>query len=245
MSHPLGLPLPDWTPRPVPERIVLQGRSVRLEPLDLDRHEDALWAAAQAANDIPGFWTYLSYGPFSDRESFHQHLAKNAASSDPLYFAAVDQASGQAVGVATLMRIDAASGVAEVGHIWFGPELRRSTAATEAIYLFANYIFSELGYRRFEWKCNDLNAPSRRAAERFGFHYEGTFRNHLVMRGHSRDTAWYAIIDEDWPLVRDAFIAWLDPSNFDADGQQIRRLEEVRRALTTEPDDERFPTAAG
>lgn len=245
MSNPLGIPLPDWTPRPTPERIVLQGRSVRLEPLDLARHEDDLWVAAQEANEIPGFWDYLPYGPFDDRAVFHAHLASNAASSDPIFFAAVDQVSGRAVGVATLMRIDTGNGVAEVGHIWFGPGLRRSTAATEVIFLFANYVFTELGYRRFEWKCHDLNAPSRRAAERFGFLYEGTFRNHIVTKGRNRDTAWYAFTDGDWPVIRDAFVAWLDPSNFDADGKQIRRLEEVRKELTTEPCEERFPTAAG
>jgi RimJ/RimL family protein N-acetyltransferase len=245
MTSPLGEPVPGWTPRPLPERKVLTGRTVRLEPLEPGMHEEDLWEAAQGANDIPGFWDYLGYGPYFQRSVFHDDIATHAASSDPLFFAAIDQATGRAVGVASLLRIDAANGVAEVGHIWFGPALRQSTAATEAIFLFADYVCSDLGYRRFEWKCNALNAPSRRAAERFGFTYEGTFRNHLISKGRNRDTAWYAFIDSEWPTIRAAFVAWLDPDNFDAAGRQIRRLEEIRIARSTEPDDERFPTAAG
>lgn len=245
MSNPLGEIVPNWTARPFPERKVLIGRSVRLEPLDPVAHEPDLWIAAQGANEIPGFWDYLNYGPYLDREVFRGDLAKHAASDDPRFYAVIDERTGKAEGVASLLRIDAANGVAEVGHIWFGPALRQTTAATEAIYLFADYVVTELGYRRFEWKCNALNAPSRRAAERFGFLFEGIFRNHMISRGRNRDTAWYAFTDTDWPLINDAFVAWLDPSNFDADGHQIRRLEEVRLTLTAEPSDERFPTAAG
>jgi len=245
MSNPLGEMVPNWTPRPFPERKVLTGRSVRLEPLDLAAHEADLWSAAQGANAIPGFWDYLNYGPYVDREVFRADMAANAASNDPRFYAVIDGRSGKAEGVAALLRIDAANGVAEVGHIWFGPALRQTTAATEAIFLFADYVCSELGYRRFEWKCNALNAPSRRAAERFGFAFEGVFRNHMISRGRNRDTSWYAFTDTDWPLIRTAFETWLEPANFDAEGRQIRRLEEIRLTMTTEPNEERFPTAAG
>lgn len=217
-----------WTGRPAPERVTLAGRTVRLEPLDADRHGDDLWVAAQAANDVPGFWDFLGYGPYLDRTAFDRDMAANAASSDPLFFAAIDLRTGRATGVAALMRIDAANGVAEVGHIWFGPALQRTTAATEAIYLFAEYVLTTLGYRRFEWKCNDLNKGSRRAAERFGFTYEGTFRKHSVVKGRNRDTAWYAMLDDEWPAINRGFEAWLDPANFDADGNQLRSLEECR-----------------
>jgi len=245
MSNPLGQIVSNWTARPFPERKVLVGRSVRLEPLDPAAHEPDLWLAAQGANQIPGFWDYLNYGPYLDREEFRADMAKNAESNDPRFFAVIDQRTGKAEGVASLLRIDLANGVAEVGHIWFGPALRQTTAATEAIYLFADYVCTDLGYRRFEWKCNSLNAPSRRAAERFGFAFEGIFRNHMISRGRNRDTAWYAFIATDWPVIKAAFEAWLDPANFDVNGNQIRRLEEVRLTLTTDSGDERFPTAAG
>ncbi len=227
-GSPVGDIVEGWTARPFPEWVTLTGRTVRLEPLDTDRHGDDLWNAAQAANAVPAFWDYLPYGPYTDRAVFDSYLVANAASSDPLFFAAVDLRTGRAEGVASLMRIDAANGVAEVGHIWFGPALRRTTAATEAIYLFADYVMTKLGYRRFEWKCNDLNMPSRRAAERFGFTYEGTFRKHSVVKGRNRDTAWFAMTDDDWPAIKRGFEAWLDPANFDGDGKQRRSLEACR-----------------
>lgn len=224
-ASPLGPRVQGWTGRPYPQRITLTGRTVRLEPLVPHQHGNDLWAAAQAANAVPGFWDYLGYGPYTDRNVFDRDLTANAASVDPLFFAVIDLRTCQAAGIAALMRIDPANGAAEVGHIWFGPSLQRTTAATEAIFLVGDYVFSDLEYRRFEWKCNALNAPSRRAAERFGFTHEGTFRNHYVVKGRNRDTAWYAIIDTDWPAVRAAFIAWLDPGNFDDAGCQIRSLE--------------------
>jgi RimJ/RimL family protein N-acetyltransferase len=229
-SSPVGDIVENWTGRPAPERVTLTGRTVRLEPLEVERHGEVLWEAAQAANEVPGFWDYLGYGPYLDRAIFDRDMTANAASSDPLFFAAIDLRTGRAEGVLSLMRIDAANGVAEVGHIWFGPTLQRTTAATEAIYLAADYVLTTLGYRRFEWKCNSLNAPSRRAAERFGFTYEGTFRKHSVVKGRNRDTAWYAMTDNEWPAIRDGFVTWLDPVNFDGDGNQIRSLEACRLA---------------
>lgn len=228
-SFPDGTAVDNWTPRNFPERVVHSGRTVRLEPLDPTRHEDDLWESAQAANLEPGFWNYLPYGPYTDRSVFERDMAANAASSDPLYYAVINLRTGKAEGVATLMRMDVANGSIEVGHIWFGPALQRSTAATEAIYLLGDYVFTTLGYRRFEWKCNSLNAPSIRAAERFGFVYEGTFRNHLVTKGHNRDTAWFSMIDREWPVLRAAFETWLNPANFDNDNQQIQRLKSIRQ----------------
>lgn len=231
-QSPLDAIVPDWTARPFPERVVHAGSRVQLEPLNPSKHEDGLWKAAQAANQVEGFWNYLSYGPYTDRDVFHHDMVTNAASPDPLFFSVVDVRTGKASGVASIMRIDAANGVAEVGHIWFGPSLQRTAAATEAIFLVGEYLFTELGYRRFEWKCHALNAPSRRAAARFGFTYEGTFRQHSVSRGRNRDTAWFAMIDSEWPAIRAGFVAWLDRSNFDEDGRQVRSLEECRASAT-------------
>ena len=217
-----------WTPAERPARVVLEGTTVRVEPLSVERHGGDLWDAAQGANADPHLWTYLAYGPFEEESAFRAHLTAQEASPDPIFFAVVDQATGIAMGVASLMRIDAANGVGEIGPIWFGSTLQRSTAATEAIFLLADYLMTTLGYRRFEWKCDALNRRSRRAAARYGFTYEGTFRQHLVYKGRNRDTAWYSIIDGEWPAIRAAFIAWLDPANFDESGKQRRSLESIR-----------------
>jgi len=158
-------------------------------------------------------------------------LEKAAASPDPLFFTVIDKQSGKVAGRQTLMRIDAANGVIEIGNIYWGPLISRKPAATEAQYLFAAYVFDELGYRRYEWKCNNANAPYKRAAERFGFKFEGIFRQHLVVKGENRDTAWYSIIDKEWPALKRAYQAWLDPANFDAEGRQRKRLEELRAAF--------------
>jgi RimJ/RimL family protein N-acetyltransferase len=222
-----------WTPAAAPQRIVLNGRYVRVEPLNAALHGADLYRAAHGPGADPDLWTYLANGPYENEGAFLDDLARWETSTDPLFFAIVDPASNQARGVASLMRIDAANGVGEVGHIWFGPALQRTTAATEAIFLTADYVLTTLGYRRFEWKCNDLNTRSRRAAERYGFTYEGTFRQHLVVKGRNRDTAWYAIIDRDWPAIRAGFMAWLDPANFDDSDHQIRSLEECRCAPHT------------
>lgn len=221
--------LKNWKPRPRPERKVLEGRYVRLEPLSADQHGDGLYEASSVA-DADRRFRYLFDYPPETRADFQPWLEKAEASEDPLFFAVIDKASGKVAGRQTLMRIDPAFGVIEIGNIYWGPLISQKPAATEAQFLFAKYAF-DLGYRRYEWKCNNANEPSKRAAERFGFQFEGVFRQHLVVKGENRDTAWYSIIDKEWPLVRQAYDEWLDPSNFDAGGQQKRRLEDIRAAL--------------
>lgn len=213
-------------PRPRPERVVLEGRYARLEPLDPARHGADLHAATFAA----GFEERFRFTPTVPRqpEGYAAWLAATAASDDPLMFAVVDRASGRCGGRQALMRIVPEHGVIELGHILWGPGVARTRVATEAFALAAGYAFDGLGYRRFEWKCHADNAPSRRAAERFGFTYEGTFRQHMVMHGRNRDTAWFALLDHEWPAAKAALEAWLEPGNFDAEGRQRRSLGEMR-----------------
>jgi RimJ/RimL family protein N-acetyltransferase len=191
------------------------------------RGHAALFEASDTAEADQKF-RWLPEAPPSDRDGFRAWVAKVAASEDPLFYAVIDKASGKVAGRQTLMRIDAANGVIEIGNIYWGPLVSRRPAATEALYLFARHVFDDLGYRRFEWKCNDDNLPSKRAAARFGFTAEGVFRQHLVVKGLNRDTAWYSIIDKDWVALKPAYEAWLSPGNFDAEGRQKRRLEEFR-----------------
>jgi len=198
---------------------------VRLEPVDPGRHADDLFLASEGA---PELWNYLAYGPFPNQQVFTEWLEERADSNDPLFYAVVDRDSGTARGMASLMRIDQDNGVIEVGHIWFAPVLQRTRQATEAIYLLARDVFDDLGYRRFEWKCDSLNLPSRRAADRFGFVFEGVFRQHMVIKDRNRDTAWFSILDGEWPVVRAAFEAWLAAANFDGEGRQRRSLAEFR-----------------
>ncbi|RWB27933.1 MAG: N-acetyltransferase [Mesorhizobium sp.] len=219
--------LKNWQPRPRPQRKVLEGRTVRLEPLNAEQHGDGLFDASSVP-DINGRFAWLFDYPPESRAAFQPWLDKAEASEDPLFFAVIDKASGKVAGRQTLMRIDTAYGVIEIGNIYWGPLISRKPAATEAQFLFMKFIFDELGYRRYEWKCNNRNEPSKRAAERFGFKFEGIFRQHLVVKGENRDTAWYSIIDKEWPALRRAYEAWLDPANFDGDGRQKRRLEDFR-----------------
>lgn len=219
--------LQNWTPRPKPERKVLEGRYVRLEPLDPKKHGDELFAASSVV-DADQRFTWLFEFPPATREEFEPWLEKVAKSEDPLFFAVVDKASGKVAGRQTLMRIDPTHGVIEIGSIYWGPLISRKPAATEAQFLFMQYIFDELGYRRYEWKCHNENEPSKRAAERFGFSFEGIFRQHMVAKGKNRDTAWFSILDSEWPALRQAYQAWLAPENFDSDGQQKKKLEEFR-----------------
>ncbi|KAB2657748.1 GNAT family N-acetyltransferase [Brucella tritici] len=219
--------LQNWTPRPKPERKVLEGRYVRLEPLDPKKHGDELFAASSVA-DADQRFTWLFEFPPATREEFEPWLEKVAKSEDPLFFAVVDKASGKVAGRQTLMRIDPTHGVIEIGNIYWGPLISRKPAATEAQFLFMQYIFDELGYRRYEWKCHNENEPSKRAAERFGFSFEGIFRQHMVAKGKNRDTAWFSILDSEWPALKKAYQAWLAPENFDSDGQQKKKLEEFR-----------------
>jgi RimJ/RimL family protein N-acetyltransferase len=222
--------LKNWQPRPRPARTVLAGRYVRLEPLNAARHGDGLYAASSVA-DVGGRFAWLPETPPQSRAEFQPWLDKAEASEDPLYFAIIDQTSGEVVGRQTLLRIDPANGAIEIGHIYWGPKMARTRGATEAQFLFAQYVLGELGYRRYEWKCNNRNFPSKRAAERFGFQFEGIFRQHMVVKGENRDTAWYAMIDKEWPALARAYNAWLDPANFDAEGRQIRRLEDLRETF--------------
>lgn len=222
LGQPIGEPVTGWTPRERPPRTAMVGRYCRIEPLDAGRHAAQLHAAN--AVDLDGrMWTYLFTGPYESAETYRAWAEGAATSADPLFHAIVDR-DGKAVGVAAFMRIDATMGVIEVGNIAYSPSLQRTPAATEVMYLMMRRAFDELGYRRYEWKCDALNAPSRAAAERLGFRYEGLFRQALVYKGRNRDTAWYSIIDQEWPARRAAFEAWLDPANFDADGRQVRPL---------------------
>jgi RimJ/RimL family protein N-acetyltransferase len=203
-----------------PQKIVLDGRYARLEPLDV-RHEADLFAMATAAEDR---FHYLFDDPPQDRSAFHGWMTKATASADPLYFAVIDKRSGRAEGRQALMRIVPAHGAIEAGSILWGPAIARTRVATEALYLFAQYVFDRLGYRRFEWKCDARNEKSRRAALRFGFQFEGLFRQHMVVKGANRDTAWFAMTDGDWSCLSEAYLSWLAPSNFDDAGQQKTRL---------------------
>ena len=215
--------LQNWTPRPRPARTTLEGRYCRLEPLDPARHGDDLHAASMAPGAEERF-RFLFDAP-QDRASYSEWLERSAQSEDPLFFAVVDRASGRAEGRQTLMRITPEHGVIEVGNILWGPAISRTRVATEALYLHAKYIFEDLGYRRFEWKCNSRNEPSKRAAERFGFTYEGLFRQHMVQKGASRDSAWFSMLESEWPRLKQGFERWLAPANFDGAGRQRTKLE--------------------
>ena len=218
-----------WTPRQKPERVVLDGLYARLEPLDTERHGKELFSVSQVP-DADDKFRWLAENPVDDEAAFLAWVKKSEASEDPLYFAVVDKASGKVAGRQTYMRIDTQNGVIEIGNIYWGPLIARKRAATEALYLFMRHAFADLGYRRFEWKCNNDNEPSKRAALRFGFTFEGVFRQHLIVKGLNRDTAWFSIIDKEWPALEKAYEAWLAPENFDADGQQRRKLEALRPA---------------
>jgi RimJ/RimL family protein N-acetyltransferase len=228
LGQPIGAELPAWTPPSLPSREPIQGRYCRLEPID-ERFAADLHAAN--SEDADGrTWTYLPYGPFSNETEYHRWLVATCLGTDPLFHVVVNLATNRAMGVAAYLRITPASGAIEVGHIHFSPLLQRSRVATEAMYLMMKRVFA-LGYRRYEWKCDALNAASRAAAQRLGFSYEGIFRQATVYRNRNRDTAWYAVIDEEWPALAQAFEKWLDPSNFDDRGCQRLRLSALTRPL--------------
>ncbi len=234
--HTLGKIL-DWQPANPPRRSTLAGSAVRLEPLDPGHHAESLFAASHGPGSDPHLWDYMSVGPFGDLGQFGGWLRASAESPDPLYFAIVDSRSGSPSGMASYMRITPGHGVIEIGNIWFGHSLQRTRQPTEAIFLLARHVFDDLGYRRLEWKCDALNERSRRAAERFGFTYEGLFRQHMVIKGRNRDTAWFAMLDHEWPVIRTAFERWLAPGNFDEEGTQLDSLSGIRASLhaTTDP----------
>jgi RimJ/RimL family protein N-acetyltransferase len=229
LNQPIGLPVPNWQPPPRPPRITLQGRYCRLEPLSAERHAAALFAANKLDTEHR-IWTYLPYGPYETLAEYTQFVKTYAGQDDPFFYAIVDAETEKAAGVASYLRIDPQNGAIEVGHINYSPALQRHRAATEAMYLMMKQAF-ELGYRRYEWKCNALNAPSRAAAMRLGFSYEGVFRQAVIVKGRNRDTAWYACIDAEWPALQRAFERWLDPSNFDADGHQRTKLSDLTKPI--------------
>jgi RimJ/RimL family protein N-acetyltransferase/GNAT superfamily N-acetyltransferase len=232
-GDPVGPPV-DATPAKRPGDVVLEGRFGRIEKLDAARHGASLWEAVKSDDRL---WSYLAYGPFADQASFASWLVERPKLEDPYSYAIIDRTGG-AVGISTLMEIRPATRVIEVGNILYGAPLQRTPLATEAQYLLARYVFETLGYRRYEWKCNALNAPSRRAAARFGFSYEGYFRNHMIVKGRNRDTTWFSMLESEWPARKGAFERWLSTDNFDAQGRQkvslatlnATELEGLRRA---------------
>lgn len=227
-GQPVGEALNDWQPRQPPSRVTLRGRYCYLEPLRIE-HADALFSAYRLAEDTRS-WTWLLREPDATAADFSRWVASVCELPDPMHFTVFDCQTGTAVGTLALMRIDPNNGVVEVGHVHFSPLLSRTPMSTEAQYLLMQYVFDTLGYRRYEWKCNSLNEPSRRAALRLGFQYEGRFRQALVIKGHNRDTDWFSIIDAEWPALAKAFESWLATDNFNADGTQKRSLESWRKA---------------
>lgn len=223
MSQPVGEAVPGWAPPPAPQRGRLEGRRVAVSPLTRDAFP-GLWKAF--SEDDGTMWTYMGVGPFAARSEMEEAASRWLASHDPLFVSF--EVNGEPRGWGSYLRMKPEQGAIEVGHLAFAPSLRRTAAATEAMYLMMRHAF-DLGYRRYEWKCDSLNAPSRRAAERLGFVYEGTFRQHMVYKGRNRDTAWYSIIDREWPRIRLALETWLQPANFDSSGRQRRRLSEIRQ----------------
>ncbi len=217
-----------WKPARPLTRVALEGELVRLELVDVARHAGQLFAAQSSA---PELWEYLPYGPFESEAAFRVWLTERAATSDPMFYAIIERISGRALGMASFLRVEPGHGVIEVGHIWYSPALQRTRLATDAMYVMARHVFDDLGYRRYEWKCNAHNEPSRRAAVRLGFTFEGVFRQHMVVKGENRDTAWYSMLHTEWPAAKAAFEAWLRPENFDSAGRQLRSLADLRVVL--------------
>jgi RimJ/RimL family protein N-acetyltransferase len=230
---PIGVAV-DPAPALRPSRMILEGRTVTLRPLAPELDGEPLWESTHGA-ERERLWLYLFEGPFADRAAFDAHLEQKAASADALFFSVVDRRSGRSAGYASYMRIEPAHRAIEVGSILYGPALQGTTGATEAMYLMARHAFEDLGYRRYEWKCNALNAPSRRAAERLGFRFEGIFRQHLIIKGRNRDSAWYSMLDSEWPRCKAAFELWLDSGNFDAQGRQRMTLSALREQQAEKP----------
>jgi len=218
-----SLPL-NWKPATTVVPVTLRGRTVTLKPLSAEHHAEALWQAVRGHDEI---WDWLFDGPYSTEAGLRDALEQKQAGTSAVFLALIPTETGQAAGYASFMRIEPDHGVVEVGNILLSPVLQRTTAATEAMYLMARHIFDNLGYRRYEWKCNAQNLPSRRAAERLGFTYEGIFRQHMVIKNRNRDTAWFSMLDHEWPARKRAFESWLSPANFDAEGRQLRSLAQL------------------
>ena len=231
-GQPIGMPLAGWQSPPTPHRSIRQGLYCQLEPLREEAHGRSLFDAFAA--DARGVnWTYMPYGPFTAYADFSRWLGWACAATDPLFFAIVDTASGRAAGFASYLNVDTANGSIEVGHIHYSEQLKRTRAATEAMYLMMKHAF-DLGYRRYEWKCDALNRPSRAAARRLGFRFEGLFRNAVVYNGRTRDSAWHSIIDREWPRLDAAFRTWLAAANFAADGHQRQSLSTLTAPCATD-----------
>ncbi len=223
LGQPIGAPVTNWSNRLLPTLTPIEGKYARLEILDAEEHAQDLFQA-NSADEEGRIWSYLPYGPYESFNKYKDWIKSVTAKSDPLFHAIIDQTSNKALGVASYMRINPVAGSIEVGHINYSPALQKTIIATEAMYLMMRRAFSELGYRRYEWKCNGLNAGSKAAAERLGFSYEGTFRQTAVIKGRNRDTAWFSMLDSEWPTIDQAFKAWLAPTNFKENGEQITSL---------------------
>jgi len=236
LGLPVGAAVPDWTPPPWPLRTALQGRYCRLEPIDIDAHAADLHAAFVEDTD-GGDWSYLPYGPFNSLDAFEAWMAETCVGDDPFFYAIVDTATGRAAGMVSYMRINPAHGSIEVGHVHYAPSIQRGRVTSEAMYLMMRWAF-EAGYRRYEWKSHSLNHRSRVAAQRLGFSYEGVFRDHLIHRGRSRDTAWFACIAPEWPRLKAAYESWLDADNFRADGTQKQHLSALTKPILVAIDPE-------
>lgn len=226
LGQPIGFPIGNWTARPRPSRTPIEGHYCRLEPADPEQHAAQLHAAnlkdTQGSN-----WTYMPYGPFANIGEYRAWMEETCLGDDPLFHTIIDQRSDRAVGIASYLRIEPTPGVIEVGHINYSPALQKTPAATEAMYLLMRRVFDELGYRRYEWKCDALNAGSCAAAKRLGFQFEGIFRQATIYKNRNRDTAWFSIIDNEWPKLKNALEQWLAPSNFGANGSQNQRLSDL------------------
>ena len=229
LGQPIGAALINWQSCQRPSRTAMQGRYCRVEILDLVAHSEDLFNAFAKDADHSN-WTYLPYGPFPGLVSFQQWVQKQVIGADPLFHAVIDNKTNKAVGIATYLRIEPDVGVIETGHIHFSPLMQRTPVSTEAMYLMMRRVFDELGYRRYEWKCDALNAPSCTAAERLGFQFEGVFRQATMYKGRNRDTAWFSILDSEWPEIKAGFERWLSADNFDENGQQKSNLVTRARA---------------
>ena len=227
LGQPIGFPITNWEPRPRPSRVPINGRFCHLTPVDPVAYASDLFSAYRT-DQTGARWTYLPYGPFDTFADFQTWLMATCLKEDPFFFTIIDNQTNKAVGLASYLRIAPQMGVIEVGHIHFAAAMQKTAVATEAMYLMMHYVFDELGYRRYEWKCDALNVPSRKAAQRLGFQFEGIFRQALMYKGRNRDTAWFSIIDSEWPKLKRAFEQWLKPENFDGNGRQRQSLAAFR-----------------
>ena len=225
-QQPIGEDLTEWTEAELPEKTAFLGRFCRLERLDVTKHVEALYEAFKDSPDAR-HWTYLPYGPFSSCDEYRQFLLTMEGLSDPFHYTVIDLSTNEPVGTIALMRMDVANGVIEIGHLVYSPRMQRTPISTEVMAILSQYVFEELGYRRLEWKCDALNEPSRAAAQRFGFTFEGIFRQLQVTQGRNRDTAWYSLLDCEYSMLKSAYQYWLAPQNFDKSGRQLNKLADL------------------